>query len=382
MNNEDIILFSSDDWGWKTSKYQLSIRFARNNRVLFVSSIGFRAPKASTQDFLRIFTKLKSFFKGIRKIEDKLFVLTPLVVPFNKIPCSDAINRLLLNVQLKYAKWKLGIKVPYVFVFSQNWLDFVSTIQCKKMIYYCVDDQSGFQGIDEGKFENQDREMARKADLVFCSSQKLCEQKEYYNTSTYHMPHGVNYELFSRVVFDEELELANDIRPIPKPVLGFYGHISYDWVDVDLLKYIANKKPEWSILLIGKYSLKEDEFKHYSNIYVIGERKFEELPTYCKGIDVGLIPFVSSKLTDNCNPLKLYEYLAAGLPVVSTDIPEVRNYRDAVLIADNMESFVKCCQQAISEKSSESARSRSLSMKTASWDDKVDEIYSIIAKQP
>ncbi len=382
MNNEDIILFSSDDWGWKTSKYQLSIRFSQKNRVLFVSSIGFRSPTASSQDLLRILTKLKSFFRGIRKVADNLYVLTPLVVPFKGIPRSDAINSLLLLAQLRYAKWKLDIKTPYVFVFSQNWFSFVKNIQCKKMIYYCVDDHSGFKGTDAKQFENKDQQMSRIADVIFCSSQKLCEHKKTYNAATFHMSHGVNYDLFSRAVFDNTLEVAKDIQQLPKPILGFYGHISYDWVDVGMLKYLAGNRPEWSILLIGKYSLKEGEFKEFANIHVIGERIFEELPTYCKGMDVGIIPFVKSKLTENCNPLKLYEYLSAGLPVVSTDIPEVRRYRDSVLIAVNKEDFVRCCEVAVADRSTVAAHRRSLSMKTASWNDKITEIYSIIDKLP
>jgi len=379
MNNEDIILFSSDDWGWKTSKYQLSTRFCQKNRVLFISSIGFRSPTVSAQDIGRIFEKLKSFFNGIKKIENNLYVLTPLVLPFRSFPFVKKINTFLLHLQIKYAKWKLKLYLPYIFVFSQNWYDFVKDIPRKKLVYYCVDDQSGFKGINSTLFELHDRLLAEQADIVICSSRMLYEYKKAYNLFTYYLPHGVNYELFSRVVFDAGLKVASDVSDLPKPVIGFYGHISSDWVDVDLLKFLASQCPKWSFLLIGKYSLHEETFKDFKNIYTIGPKEFEDLPSYCKGIDAGIIPFTKSVLTDNCNPLKLYEYLAAGLSVVSTDIPEVRQYKDSVFIAKTNDEFLDCCRQALLIRSSELDRERSLRFKNTSWDNRVDEIYKLLS---
>jgi len=138
MKNENIVIFSSDDWGWKTSKYQLSIRFAKTNKVLFVSSIGFRSPKASSEDMGRIVKKLKSFFAGVKKVEDNLYVLTPIVIPFQKMPGRDLLNRLLLKLQVASACRKLGIESKYLFVFSQNWLPYIRNIEKKNLIYYCT----------------------------------------------------------------------------------------------------------------------------------------------------------------------------------------------------------------------------------------------------
>lgn len=381
MYNKDIIIFSSDDWGWKTSKYQLSVRFARNNRVLFVSSIGFRAPTASTQDLSRIFKKFKSFIRGVKKIENNVYVLTPLVLPFKKLPFVESINRVLLFIQINYAKLKLGITNPFVFVFSQNWYGFVKNLPRKILIYYCVDDHSSFKGIDAEQFALLDKKMSQMADLIICSARTIYDLKKSYNESSYYLPHGVNYDLFSSVLSDNSLIVASDISEISKPVLGFWGHISYDWVDVELLKYIAERKPEWNLILIGKYSLAENEFEGYTNIHVIGEKKFEELPSYCKGITIGLIPFIKSKLTDNCNPLKLYEYLAAGLPVVSTDIPEVRQYGELIAVAKTKEDFLAGCEKTLEQVSAEKSAIRSLSVKNASWEQRVEDIYKLINEE-
>ena len=380
MKDQSIVFFSSDDWGWKTSKYQLSTRFARDNKVLFVSSIGFRAPTASSEDMKRIWKKLKGFFKGVKKVEENLYVLTPLVIPFSWFPFRSGINRLILKLQLGWAKWKLGMANPYLFVFSENWLDYVQKMKRQKLVYYTVDEQASFAGLDGQRFIEMDRQLNQMADVIFCSARTLYEKNKQTNDNTHYMPHGVNYELFSTTLAPE-VTPAQDIKEIKGPIFLFFGHISYDWVDKDLVKYLAKAKPEWSWVYVGRYSMDENEFSNYDNIYLLGEKDFEELPSYCKAADIATIPFVYSELTNNCNPLKLPEYFSAGLSVVSTDIPEVRRaYGDDVYIGTDNESFLKACEQALTEKNDEKNIERSHAMAAHSWEQRIADIYQIIEK--
>ncbi|TQV88899.1 glycosyltransferase [Aliikangiella coralliicola] len=378
MKDQSIILFSSDDWGWKTSKYQLSTRFAKNNKVLFVSSIGFRAPKATAGDMKRIWNKLASFFKGVKKVEENLYVLTPIVIPFARFPFKNGINKLLLKMQLGWAKFKLKFDTPYVFAFSENWLEYVRNIKRKKLIYYCVDEQAGFEGLDAERFISMDRQMNQLADVIFCSARSLYEKNKQNNSNTHYMPHGVNYKLFASTL-DQSVQIADDMATMSKPVFLFFGHISYDWVDKDLVKFLAKERPEYSWVYVGRYSMDADEFAGYNNVHVMGERDFEQLPSYCKGADVGTIPFVYSDLTNNCNPLKLPEYFSAGLPVVSTNIPEVqKSYGEETFVASNNQEFLEACDQALAENDDSKRQQRSDSMQEQSWEHRVNNIYEII----
>jgi glycosyltransferase involved in cell wall biosynthesis len=219
--------------------------------------------------------------------------------------------------------------------------------------------------------------MIRLADMVFCSSKSLFEKNEKRNSNTHYIPHGVDYDLFASAV-SKTVQVAPEMVNLRRPVALFFGWISYDWVDIHLAKFIAREKPDWSFVYIGPYSLAKDEFDGYPNIVLIGEQPFESLPSYCRGADVAIIPFVHSELTKNCSPLKLLEYLAAGLPVVSTDIPEVRKYDDIVYVGKNMEEFLHLLERAVSERNSDRDSLVSRRMSLESWDERVELIYQVI----
>jgi len=382
MKNESIIFFSSDDWGWKTSKYQLSTRFAKENKVLFVSSIGFRAPTASSDDLSRIWKKIKSFFKGIKKINENLFVLTPLVIPFTWFPFRKHLNSGILKMQIGWAKWRLNFGKPYLFIFSENWHDYVIRMPRKKLVYYIVDEHASFSGIDAQQFKDMDKKLNQAADVIFCSARTLFEKNVKNNPNTYYMPHGVSYELFSSTL-DDSTTIATDIKPIPGPIFLFFGHISYDWVDHELVKFLAKNKPDWSWVYVGKYSMDKLEFNDYKNIYLLGEKDFEQLPSYCKGADIATIPFIYSELTNNCNPLKLPEYLAAGLPVVSTNIPEVkRSFGEECYIGEDHQGFLNACEKAIDENNEHRNLKISKEMSAHSWEQRINEVFRIVQQAP
>lgn len=378
LKNQDILFLSSDDWGWKTSKYHLSKRFAESNRVIFASSIGFRSPTVSREHFGRIVAKLRAFVKGAVQVSEGPYVVTPMVIPFIGFPFRTTLNQFLLRLQLRWNFRTLKFSPKYVFVFSQNWHPFLSMFNAK-IIYYCVDDQAAFDEIDVASFQDLDRKLSAGADVIFCSSRVLYETKKKDFPHVCYSPHGVEFDRFQSAVADAQLVEPGDIANLPSPRLLFFGHLSYDWVDTALVKFIAEQKPKWQILLIGRCSLRADEFRNHPNVHLLGERQFEELPAYCAYSQLGLIPFVDSELTRSCNPLKLYEYLSAGLPVVSTNIPEVRSLdNEFVRVSDSYAGFVSACDELLIGVSSERAGVISASMSEHSWDSRVADIGAIV----
>lgn len=378
---KSIVLFSSDDWGWKTSKYQVSTRLSGYSKVLFVSSVGFRSVKVNKSDASRIVRKLKSFLKGIRKIDNNLYVMTPIVLPGKTTGLLGWLNKVFFKLQLFIYFQYLGLQNPIPVVFSQNWLNYIRNshlLDMNRLVYYCVDEHSAFDGVDKRQFQKDDEELTKKANNVFCSAKSLYEKKVKINKAAQYFPHGVDYNLFKKGI-SSDLKKPDDLANIDGPILLFFGHISYDWVDVKLLEYIATERSDWSIVLLGRFSVDNNFLSGFSNIHYLGEKDIAELPAYCSYSDVGIIPFVNTPLTQNCNPLKLPEYLSAGLPVVSTYIPEVVN-QPFTCVAETYSEFVDCCSNAISKNTIEMKRERSHAMESRSWDSKVESFFNDISK--
>ncbi|MCK5215604.1 MAG: glycosyltransferase [Candidatus Omnitrophica bacterium] len=380
LNNENIIIFSSDDWssGLKTSKYHIAVRLAKRNNVLFVNSIGMRNPQASVKDLKRIWSKLKRFFGGLEKMNDNLSVLTPIVIPFHNVSFFHKINQWILAGSLKRAMRQMEINDPIAFVFTPIFVESLKPLKPKRVVYYCIDELAAYREVDHEKADVMERQLFKKADLVITCSQRLYDLKKSCHESVHYLPHGVDWDLFRRAV-DEDLPVPEDMRDIPRPIIGYFGFLSDDWIDVKLLGSLAKAHTDWSIVLIGRSKGDFTEKCSQPNIHFLGLKPFESLPAYTKAFDVGIIPFARNDLTLSSNPLKLYEYLAGGLSVVSVDIPEVHRFSHLIEIAQTAEEFSNKIEKILSGVNV-SARELSDAVKQESWDNRIEEISCLVNK--
>ncbi len=156
-------------------------------------------------------------------------------------------------------------------------------------------------------------------------------------------------------------------------MIGFYGTLQ-DWVDLELIAEVARRRPDWSIVLIGRVLIDTGAAGALPNVHLLGARPYEELPAYCKGFDVGLIPYRISEQLPFGNPLKLREYLSAGLPVVSTAVPEVRRYDRWCAVAADADGFVRRSEAALAADSPERRRERSRAMEGETWEARVADV--------
>jgi len=153
--------------------------------------------------------------------------------------------------------------------------------------------------------------------------------------------------------------------------LGFFGLIR-EWVDLELLASVARRRPDWHIVLLGDSTIDLSPYQNLPNIHFLGRKRYEELPAYCKQFDVGLIPFKVNELTRAVNPIKLREYLAAGLPVVSTPLPEISLLKKrCVYVADTADGFIEAVELALAVSSKERFE-QSLAMARETWAAKID----------
>jgi len=167
------------------------------------------------------------------------------------------------------------------------------------------------------------------------------------------------------------------MQGIPHPILGFFGLIR-DWVDLDLLAEVAKRRPRWHIVLIGDADsgVNLATYRDVPNMHFLGRRPYASLPAYCKCFDVGLIPFKINDLTKAVNPIKLREYLAAGLPVVSTPLPEVAAFNGHVHAAGSADTFLAETEECL--ESAPDRRECSRTMAGETWPAKLNLVDAVL----
>jgi hypothetical protein len=216
-----------------------------------------------------------------------------------------------------------------------------------------------------------------KADVQIVSSTPLYDAKHRYNPKTFIVTHGVDVELFRKACSPETV-VPSEVAHLSHPVVGFIGLIA-DWVDLELIRFLALARPKWTFLMIGKLQTDSSRISNLTNVRLIGRKEYQDLPAYCKGIDIGILPFVINDLTLAANPLKLREYLAAGLPVVSTAIPEAEKLGPQVHIGRSREEFLQQLDSRVESGILGTQISISHSMDHETWDQKVEEMSWIVS---
>lgn len=378
LENASIICFGKDWGGDPTSTNHIMQILSRRNRVLWVNSIGIRRPGVNRRDLKRIFDKLRRSFDGCVPVASNMHVFNPLVVPFPEVPLAARLNSTLLSLALGGVLRRLRLERPIMWTFLPTAIGLVGKLRERAVIYHCVDDNAEFRGVDRSMLRRAERELVKAADVIFTSSELLWRERRQENPRTYFIPHGVDVDLFARAL-NPDLPLPADLRMLRPPIVGFCGLIA-DYVDLELIAGAARRKPTWSFVLIGRCVTDVRVLRSLPNVHLLGQRPYHSLAGYFRGFDVGVIPFRVNALTVRANPLKLREYLAAGLPVVSTPLPEAARHGALVHIADGSQAFVEEIERAIEERGEPFIEARLAAMRAESWERRVQEMCRIICE--
>jgi glycosyltransferase involved in cell wall biosynthesis len=377
---ENIICFAKDWDEDPTSNNHVMVELARRgDRVLWLNSISTRTPNlASGRDLKKIFRKLASFTRGARRVHENLWVYTPVVLPLPHSRWARAVNRLILRTSLRLLRRKLGMDQFQLWTFLPNAADYVGTLGESVSVYYCVDEWAKFNYVDGARTAAAERELVGRVDAVFAVAQSLVDNRRPINPETHLARHGVDHDLFARAL-DDSTQIPADLAAIKGPVIGFYGTLQ-DWVDLDLVCHLARRHPEWSIVLIGKPMADLSRLREFTNVHVLGRKPHEQLPAYCKGFAVGVIPYVVDDRILHVNPIKLREYLSAGLPVVSVALPEVAPYADLCATAKTYDEFERGVEEALRNDSPQRRRQRSEAMRSETWAARVEAVCQHVAR--
>jgi glycosyltransferase involved in cell wall biosynthesis len=379
LRGRSIICFAHDWNGDPTSKTHIMRVLSRDNRIVWVSSIGMRRPTASRSDLRRLGAKLVRALDWCRQVEPNLFVVNPLAIPLPGVGPIDRLNGALLTASLRLASRRVGLDRPILWTFLPNVGHLVGRLGESMVVYHCVDQYTAFSGVPREALERMERDLVRRADVVLASAESLADERRRINPETHFVPHGIDVDHFARAA-DPAFPMAEPLSRLPRPVIGFFGLIA-DWVDLELVRAVAEDHPHGSVVLLGHATCDASVLDGVPNVHRFGRRPYEELPRWCRGFDLGIIPFRQNELTRHVNPLKMREYLAAGLPVVSTRMREVERYAHVVRLCDDRDGFRDAVRRALAEDGPPERRRRIDSMRPESWEARVEEISAVLERQ-
>lgn len=343
----DILCFANDWATDPTSKHHILTRFAAHHRVLWIEAAGMRRPNlASGQDLSRLVAKARKFVQPARQMLPTLHAYAPPTIPLPGSSVARAINTGLYRWSIQRELSRLGMsQEPLVWVYGPHVAPLIRELPRSFLLYHCVDKWSAFEGYDAAFMEACEAELCERADLVLASAEDLAERCRRYSSNVHYVPHGVDHAHFASAL--RPGSEPDDLAAIPGPRIGFFGLI-HEWVDIELIGRLADVLP-YQFVIIGASNQDLSALVARPNVHHLGRKPFSQLPAYSRGFDAAIVPFRMTELTRSVNPIKLREYAAAGLPVVSTGLPEVLKCGDIVRIADTFEEWRAALPAAVAD---------------------------------
>jgi glycosyltransferase involved in cell wall biosynthesis len=376
----DVICLASQCWDshWATPQ-QTCTRLARQGRVLYVEPL--RSPLWALR---RASTQSNRPAGELAPVATNLWVLNlpPVFVPlelYRRLPLLRSLNSWLMSLLVRRAARQLGLNKPVVWAYLITHAGAPLWRAAEVSVYDCIDEWAGCTN-DAGLkryFTALDRQMCSEADVLFLGSSALAAQRSALNERHRLVPQGVDLQHF---LPPDDGKLPEDLAHLPGPVIGLVGVLNRERIDIDLLCQMAASRPDWSIVLVGPVwdGLDTARLDRHPNIHRLGNRPRETLGRYLAGFDVCMLPYLINDFTRNIFPLKLFEYLAAGKPFVSTPVPACMEFEDMIRIAEGPDAFVAAVEAAMAEDTPALRERRITLARQNDWDRRVADKLGLV----
>lgn len=346
LSGESIICVSWLNWDWlPLVPQQMMTRLATHNRVLYVDpAIALTTFLAHPSQSSFLVGKLKRWMRGVRQVSENLHVYypPPLLVTPGHLRANDALSRRWLGWAVKRTAARLGLHSPILWLYDPYIIEPRGQFGEKLVCYDCNDDTSSFASLDYKRHNMQvmDAALTRRADVVLVTSRELYRRKQALNPNVHYLPSGADFDLFNRAA-SADVPAPDDLSDVSSPVVGYVGALTNYRIEWEWIEALAQRMPETTLVLVGPpVEPPPRSVTGLSNVRFVGPKPPAELPRYLKLFDVGIIPYKGEAFLKGCQPTKTFEYLAAGLGVVSAPIPELEPYADVVRFAANATEFV------------------------------------------
>lgn len=380
LRGHDIVCVSSLDWDvhW-TSKQQIMHRLSAANRVLYVEEpvtllAPFRVPER--------WARFRAVVPRLRREGPGLWVLTPPpLLPFGNLrPWINALNQRVLAAYIRWAERRIGFCDALLWTYLPTSISLLDHLPAGPLVYHCVDEHSAYAGfVSPDVVRGYDDALTARADLVITTAENLRASRAPLNPRTFHVPNAADVLHFKRAL-DPTLELPEDIAALPAPRIGVIG-VHDQRLDVAALEAIAAADPSWSVVLVGPVrhaEVDEARLRRLPNVHFLGAKPLSQVPAYLKALDVALIPYTLTELSRNIFPLKLYEYLAGGVPVVSAALPELAGFAGTIHLAAAATDYPGLVARALAEDGPALRAARLEVAARNTWDRRVETISGLV----
>jgi GT2 family glycosyltransferase/glycosyltransferase involved in cell wall biosynthesis len=367
----DIICFSIIDWSFRFQRpQQMMAQFARQgHRVFYLNVSDFRSPhslpkfsaRAIKYEPVRHESEAAGEQTGSNLYEVKIAARYPLDLFGRVIDKADAETVLASLDELRQA-YNINEAVGYVMI--PSWGHIARAAQQRwgwRIIYDCMDEWENFPRVQNESLALE-KKLVQSCDLLVVTAQRLYDKWQPYQRPTVLARNAADYQFYETHCRPNEL-----LSGISQPVIGYYGAIA-DWFDVELLAEVARLRPQYTFVLLGGiFDVDVSPLQALPNVKLLGQQPYETMPQYLYHFAACIIPFKINPITEATDPVKFYEYLSGGKPVVSVKLPELEPYHEYVYLAENAAGFAAQLDRAMAEDNPEKSKGRKAIARQHSW---------------
>ncbi|MBC7485469.1 MAG: glycosyltransferase [Cytophagaceae bacterium] len=390
MKNQDIVIIGQQDWDIEIGSNckNIALELSKDNRVLYINNPLDRRTILQRRKESKIKKRLALLKNGnyTEQINENLWNLYPATVleSINWIHYKpiyrflNKINNRRFAKAIQKAILQLGFH-DYI-LFNDNlisralYLD--KLLQPSLKIYYLRDNLKGIAYFKNTMVEQE--ELIHKWDMTFANSDYLADYARVYNPKSFMVGQGCDLSIFE----DESLEVAQELRNLNQPIIGYTGYLTGLRLDIALIEYLAKERPEWNIVLVGPEdkAFEASALHSMSNVHFLGNKKPESLPRYIKAFSVAINPQLVNETTVGNYPRKIDEYLAMGKPVVATKTPFMDYFKAHTYLSSDKKEFIEAIGLALQENSTNKEQARKSFAKEHTWEKNVEKMYTLIEK--
>jgi glycosyltransferase involved in cell wall biosynthesis len=380
-----VVILSPERWvGLPTNKHQLALQFHRTVPTLYVSASGRSIIKALRR------RRVERRSPTLERHCDGLWCLEPIVLPETLARRSSvvlAVNQWLVHRSVLRATRKLGLNRSLLLVYSPMFLSSVGKLSEIASVYHCVDHYASFPAWEraaKAKLVSLEQRLLLMVDLVITTSPALTRHCGVLRPDVVEFPNVADFDLFVKAA--EPGPVPDEVVGLPKPIIFFHGAISPYKVDLSLLKHLAISQEQWSFVIVGPEGELGDAAPLFSrimslpNVHWLGPRSQRELPAYLRAADVLLLPYIINEHTRHVFPLKFFEYMATGKPIVSTPLEALSAYQAHIFVAEGPENWEKMIAVALRNGLTGSEARRELA-RGQTWEMRVRSIRDLLLER-